>query len=190
MIRSLTGILAALMLVSVAGGCAGLATGAGPSAGLPADKQVRADKYASDAAAGQSNQQARVVDPAPPSDDPNDTPKSGFPTKAGGDGTIVDTGNSGPPGTQDFIWQNEWYVKTPTQVISVYAGARKVSPSQGVLLVSVWTPDESKLVRSMLIDTPRAAGSVRFVSGKGKIASLQATDGTSFSFDASALSVH
>jgi len=180
----------ALAAAIALGGCAGLATGAKPSSNLPPEKQARESQYEADKNAGKANEHGRSEDPTPAAAESNDVPKSGFPTKSAGDGTIVETGSSGPPGTDEFSWKNEWYVKSANQVISVYAGSRKADPKQGILLVTVWNADESQLIRSLVIDTPRAAGAVHFVGGQGKVAKILAADGTFFSFDASALAVH
>lgn len=182
-------LIVAFAIAVAASGCAGLAVGAKPSTALPPEKQARENHYASDAAAAKGNEHSRSDDGPPPSDDPNDSPKSGFPTKPAGDGTIIETGHSGPPGTSQFAWQNEWVLKTAGQVISVYAGSRVADPRKGVLFVTVWSADESTLLRQVTIDTPRAAGAVRFVRGNGKHAIVQATDGTEFDFDALSLAV-
>lgn len=171
------------------GGCAGLASGAKPSSDLPAEKQSRENQYQADKNAGKANEHSRSEDAGQAPQAPNEVPVSGFPTKPAGDGTIVETGDSGPPGTAEFEWKNEWYVKTPTQVISVYAGSRRAAPAQGVLFVTVWTADESELLQSLVINTPRAAGAVHFVGGQGDVAQILANDGTSFSFDSSQLAV-
>ena len=171
------------------GGCAGLASGAKPSSDLPAEKQSRENQYETDQSAGKANQHSRSEDTGQAPEVTNDVPVSGFPTRPAGNGTIVETGDSGPPGTDEFEWKNEWYLKTPTRLISVYAGSRRAAPAQGVLFVTVWTADESQLLQSLVINTPRVAGAVHFVGGQGVVAQILATDGTSFSFDASLLAV-
>lgn len=180
-------LVLALAVSGIALGCAGVAVGARPSTNLPPEKQAREDRYASDQAAGKANEHPRSEDGGPPSDDPNDSPRSGFPTTQAGDGTIVETGRSGPPGTSQFVWQNEWVLKTSDRVLSVYAGSRAADPRKGILFVTVWTADESTLLREITIDTPRVAGTVRFVRGHGKLATLLAADGTEFDFDAVSL---
>jgi hypothetical protein len=59
----------------------------------------------------------------------------------------------------------------------------------GVLFVTVWTADESTLIRQITIDTPRPAGAVRFVRGNGRVATLLAADGSEFAFDAASLAI-
>ena len=182
-------LITAIALAVSLTGCAGLASGARPTTLLPPDKQAREDHAASDQAAGKANEHPRSQDGPPPSDDPNDSPKSGFPTKKAGDGTIIETGHSGPPGMTQFAWQNEWVLRTADQVISVYAGSRVADPRKGILFVTIWTADESTLLRQVTIDVPRAAGAIRFVRGNGKHATLAAADGTEFDFDALSLDV-
>ena len=102
---------------------------------------MRESQYAADQASGLGKQHDRSADQNTASDDPSGVAKPGFPTKAAGIGVIVETGRNGPPGDDAIDWQNEWYVKGSDQVISIYAGARHDQPTQGVLLVTVWTAD-------------------------------------------------
>jgi hypothetical protein len=185
-----------VLLVPVLSGCAGFASGADPANPVPLEKQARESHYAADKAAGEAaeaaqGQHIQPGDLGPPSDDPKDTTGiSGFITKVAGDGQIVETGNAGPPGTSDYVWQNEGVVTMDGGgVISVYAGARKADPKRGVLLVTTWDQGQGHLLKSFTLTTPALDGSVRFIAGVGKTATLLAADGSTFTFDADSLSV-
>jgi hypothetical protein len=174
-------LLAALLL----SGCAPIAVGGGPSQ-LPPDKQAREDRYASDRATGRAREPRRGEDPAAPGPEASEEGTSAFPTRPAGNGTIVETGEQGPePST--YAWRNEWFIRTRSQVISVYAGALRADPSQGVLLVSVFDASEAHLLRSVVLKGPGRAGALRFVGGVGDRASLAASDGTGLEFDPATL---
>lgn len=180
----------ALSLIVVAG-CAGDAAGARPSH-LPPDKQARQDHYDRDREAARRNEHPRSEDGPPPTPTPSagatDEGDGGFAHRRAGKGTIVETGDSGPPTTKaEFVFTNEWYAEDATQVVSIYAGARRANEAQGVLLVNVFDAGEKHLVRWFVVPTPTAGGIARVVSATGANLTIEGSAGGRWVFDADAL---
>jgi hypothetical protein len=116
-------------------------------------------------------------------------PPADLPSRAGGDGTIVDDGSSLFP--LNYI-ANQWWVMRGGKWIRVFAGAVQTDgvtilprPWQGEVIVAVSTLDGLTffLAECGTYKTPSKVGPVKIVDAQGERLVLLAEDGTTLYFD-------
>ncbi len=106
------------------------------------------------------------------------------PYQAAGAGFIL-TGVQLGMSSGDFKDTNMWVERLPDRNIGVFAGGDGYAgdPTQGLLVISVMTPDKVRIGTVDTYRTPSKAGPITITDAVGERLTLQAADGTRFTFD-------
>jgi hypothetical protein len=138
--------------------------------GLPPEKQVFEDRYATERAEGYQN-------PASVDELPTPEPNPGFQYPTG----IIREGDV-PFSSQDYTIVNRWQQMADGDLIIVYAGSLTDDPTQGVVIVGV-LPDYPNKAYTQDFLTPQKAGEVSITTAHDFQLALMSAGGTAFLFD-------
>jgi hypothetical protein len=100
------------------------------------------------------------------------------PAHADGAGTLVE-GGTPLVSAQSYDTGAYWYIEQGQRSIGVIPGALRADPTQGVVIVIATRGSE----RGGIYETPTKAGKLKIVSAQGEQLTLQAKDGSMFTFD-------
>lgn len=82
-----------------------------------------------------------------------------------------------------MITRNCWADRLNNQIIGASAGALLAEPAQGVLAVATWNLNMTESSGDEYYETPLRAGTVRIVQANPPYLTVQANDGTQFTFN-------
>lgn len=187
-----------LIVVLVAGGAVAVGTvgsltaaSPAPSSALPPEKQAIEDQYAAVLRAEAQHPAVRNPNWTPAPIAPSDVIESTIPHHAAGAGQLYD-GPSTLPGQADFVDSNMWIETETDRIVEVYAGRLASEPSQGAIIVAVWSPSRASWLEGGRFLAPSAAGALRIIGASGTDLALAvgASTTTALSFDSSVRRFH